>query len=137
MTDQGQRIEFDDAGPYLFQLLETEPQAMLLEDHPVCLLQFGQLYLPVSLDACTSVADALSNMSQAAMGPEREGMIPVAFDLDETTELPLLTGAASESFQHGETVYLDVEFGPTRARLCFSILAAALVGQIMSQLPAA
>jgi hypothetical protein len=135
MTDEGQRIEFDDKGPYLFQVLEVEPQAMLLEDHEVCLLQFGQLFLPVSLDACKAVADGLSNMSQAAMGPEREGMTPVEFDLDETTELPLVTGAAAESFQYDDIIYMDVEFGETRARLSFSILAAALVGQIMSQVP--
>jgi hypothetical protein len=135
MTDEGQRIEFDDQGPYLFQRLDMEPQAMLLDDHDVCLLQFGQLYLPVALDACRALAEALTNMSQAAMGPERAGMTPLEFDLDETTELPLLTGVARESFQYDDLIYLDVEFGQTRARLCLSILAAAMVGQIVSQIP--
>lgn len=136
MSEEGQRIEFGEKGPYLFQLLDMEPQAMLLEDHEVCLLQFGQLYFPVSLDASRAMADGLSNMSQADMGPEREGMIPVEFDPTEVTELPLITGAASESFQHGEMVYMDVQFGDTDARLCFSILAAATVGTILSQIPA-
>lgn len=136
MSDEGQRIEFDDKGPYLFDLLDGEPEAMLLEEHEVCLLQFDQLFLPVSLDACAAVANGLSNMSQANMGPERKGMIPVNFDTDETTELPLLTDAAAESFQHNETVYLDVQFGDTQVRLCFSILTAAIVGQVLSQIPA-
>ncbi|BCS89602.1 hypothetical protein [Pseudodesulfovibrio sediminis] len=136
MSDDGQRIEFGTKGPYLLQELTEQPQAMLLEDHAVCLLQFGQLYLPVAVDACAVVAGALSNMSQADIGPEKEGMIPLDFDLSETTELPLLTGAAGESFQHGEMVYLDVHFGDTEARLCFSIMAAATVGQVLSQVPA-
>jgi len=136
MSDEGERIEFGGKGLYLFQLLLDEPQAMLLDEHDVCLLQFGQLYMPVSLDACPAMADALSNMSQAAMGPEREGMIPVEFDLSETTELPLITGAASESFQHGETIYMDVKIGETDARLCFSVLAAETIGKILSQVPA-
>lgn len=136
MSDDGLRIEFDDNGPYLFDLLNGEAEAVLLDDHDVCLLQFGQLFLPVSLDACADMATSLTNMRQADMGPERKGMIPVDFDLEETTELPLLTGAAGESFQHNETVYLDVLFGDTQARLCFSILTAAMVGQILSQIPA-
>ena len=135
MAEQDQRIEFGDRGPYLFQELDVQVQAMLLEEHEVCLLQFGQLYLPVDLSACGGVAEALTNMSQSAMGPEREGMIPLEFDLAETTELPLLTAAAGTSFQHKETVYLDVLFGETEARLCFSILTAAQVGRILSQVP--
>ncbi|QGY39264.1 hypothetical protein GM415_03720 [Pseudodesulfovibrio cashew] len=135
MTEEGQRIEFGDGGPYLFQVLDVEVQGMLLEEHGVCLLQFGQLYLPVALDAAKGMAEALTNMSQAPIGPEKLGMIPVEFDLSETTELPLLTGTASESFQHDETVYMDVSFGDTKARLCFSILTAAGVGQTLSQLP--
>lgn len=136
MSDEGKRIEFGGPGPYLLQVLECQPQAMLLEEHAVCLLQFEQLYLPVSIPACKDMADGLSNMSQAAMGPEREGMTPVEFDLSEVTELPLVTGAASESFQHDDMVYMDVMFGDTAARLCLSILAAAVVGQSLSQVPA-
>ena len=136
MSDEGRRIEFGDKGPYLFQELTVEPQAMLLDDHEVCLFQFGGLYLPVALAACVPLADALSNMTQVAMGPERDGMIPLEFDLDETTELPLVTGSAGESFQHGETVFLDVFFGDTMARLCFSVPTAAVVGQVLSQVPA-
>lgn len=136
MADEGQRIEFGDKGPYLFQILSEEPQAMLLDEHDVCLLQFGQLYLPVTLDACRQMADALSNMTQADIGPEREGMIPLDFDLSETTELPLLTGAADKSFQHGETVYLDVLFDETSGRLCFSVEAASTIARIFSQIPA-
>ncbi|WP_285907751.1 hypothetical protein [Pseudodesulfovibrio pelocollis] len=135
MTDEGQRIQFDDAGPYLLEPFEAEPQAMLLDDHPVCLLQFGGVYLPVALDACPALADALGSMRTTDMGPEREGMVPVAFDGDEAIELPLLTGVAPESFQHGDMVYLDVFFGPTRARLCLSVIAAATVGRIISQIP--
>lgn len=135
MSDEGQRIEFGKKGPYLFQLLDVEPQAMLLEEHDVCLLQFGQLYLPVSLEACKGMADSLSNMSQADMGPERTGMIPVEFDLEETTELPLISGTAGDSFQFNETIYMDVQFGDAAARLCFSIQTAAAVGQIMAQAP--
>ncbi|WP_316897754.1 hypothetical protein [Pseudodesulfovibrio indicus] len=135
MSDQGQRIEFGDSGPYLFQEIDVQPEGMLLEDHAVCLLQFDGLYLPVALAACAPMAEALTQMEQAAMGPEREGMVPLEFDLSETLELPLLTSVAGESFQHGETVYLDVFFGQTRARLCFSILTAAVVGQILSQVP--
>lgn len=135
MSEEGQRVEFGDKGPYLFQVLNVEPQAMLLEDHDVCLLQFGQLYIPVSLSACPVVAASLSNMSQASIGPEKEGMIPVEFDLSETTELPLVTGAAPESYQFDDGVYLDVFFGETQARLCFSIMAAAIVGQVLSQVP--
>lgn len=136
MTEEGQRIEFDDKGPYLFQVLDTEVGAMLLEEHDVCLLQFGGLYLPVSLKACGPMAEALVNMSQASMGPEREGMSPVEFDLSETTELPLVTGSGSESFQHGDIVYVDVFFGETEGRLCFSVPVAAAVGQILSQVSA-
>lgn len=136
MSDEGKRIEFDDKGPYLFQVLEGEPQAMLLEEHDVCLLQFGGLYLPISLSACPAIAECLGNMSQESMGPERKGMTPLEFDLEEVTELPLLTGVAAESYQHNETVYFDVEFGETQARLCFSIVAAAVIGQVMSQIPA-
>lgn len=136
MSDEGRRIEFNDNGPYLFQELSVDPQAMLLDEHDVCLLQFGQLYLPVALSACKPLADALSNMSQASMGPEREGMIPLEFDLNAMTELPLLTGVEGESYQHGETVYLDVTFGETVGRLCFSIMTAATVGQALSQIPA-
>lgn len=135
MSDEGQRIEFGNKGPYLFQELSVEPQAMLLDEHSVCLLQFDQLYLPVSLSACAALAGALSSMSQASMGPEREGMIPLEFDLSEVTELPLLTDAIRESWQHGDVVYLDVRFGETDARLCFSVKAAALVAQIVSQVP--
>lgn len=133
MSEEGQRIEFDDNGPYLFQVLDTEVGAMLLEEHQVCLLQFSGLYLPIALDACGPMAEGLVNMSQAAMGPERTGMTPLEFDLSATTELPLLTGSADESFQHGETVYMDVYFGETLARLCFSVPVAAAVGQILSQ----
>jgi len=135
MSDEGQRIEFGDDGPYLFQELTEEPQAMLLDEHDVCLLQFDQLYLPVALQACSPFANALSNMSQADMGPEREGMIPVDFDLSETTELPLVTSVDGESFQYGESVYLDVNFDNTKARLCLSVMAAATLGQILSQVP--
>ncbi|MCJ2164407.1 MULTISPECIES: hypothetical protein [unclassified Pseudodesulfovibrio] len=135
MSDQDQRIEFGDKGPYLFQELSVEPQAMLLDEHQVCLFQFDQLFLPVALAACGPLAAALTEMSQAVMGPEREGMIPLEFDLSETTELPLLTGVDGDSFQHGDTVYLDVFFGATRARMCFSILTAAAVGQVLSQVP--
>jgi len=136
MNDEGRRIEFGDKGPYLFQTLDVEPQAMLLDEHDVCLFRFGGLHLPVAGHACKPLADALSDLSPADMGPEREGMIPLEFDLAETTELPLLTGAAGESFQHGETVFMDVFFGGTAARLCFSVPAAAVVGQVLSQVPA-
>lgn len=135
MSDEGQRIEFGDAGPYLFDTLDGEPQGMLLDEHEVCLLQIGELYLPVSLDAGKQLADGLANLSQADMGPERKGMMPVTFDLEEMVELPLVTGAASEGFQYGETIYIDVQFGDTQARLCFSILTAAAIGQILSQIP--
>ncbi|WP_419785576.1 hypothetical protein [Pseudodesulfovibrio sp.] len=136
MSEEGQRIEFDDQGPYLLEFPDGPGQAMLLEEHPVCLFQFGPVYLPVSLDVAAAMAAGLSNMSQASMGPEREGMTPIGFDEDAPTELPLVTGTAAESFQHGETVYMDVLFGETQARLCFSIPAAALVGQVLSQVVA-
>lgn len=135
MSDEGQRIEFGDVGPYLLQTLDIQPEAMLLDEHDVCLLQFGGLYIPVSLAACKLLADALSNMSQADIGPEREGMIPLDFDLTEATELPLVTGASGESFQYGEAIYMDINFGETVARLCLSIVTAATVGQILSQVP--
>lgn len=135
MSEEGQRIEFGDKGPYLLQELSMEPQAMLLEEHDVCLLQFEQLYIPVSLDACAPFAGALANMSQAAVGPEQAGMIPLELDVTETTELPLVTHTADESFQHNETVYLDVFFGDTRVRLCFSVYTAAIIGQVLSQVP--
>ena len=135
MSDEGQRVEFGDKGPYLFQLLDVEPQAMLLEEHDVCLFQFDQVYLPISLEVCGAMADGLSNMSQADMGPERTGMLPVEFDPDETTELPLITGSAGESFQYNDTVFMDVQFGDTEARLCFSVRTAAAVGQVLSQVP--
>ncbi|WP_272701631.1 hypothetical protein [Desulfovibrio sp. Fe33] len=133
MSDQGRRIEFGGDGPYLFQVLSDLPEAMLLEDHEVCLFRFNQLFLPVSLSACGPLADALTEMSQADAGPEREGMTPLEFDLSETLELPLLTGAAGTSFQFGDMIYLDVFFGETEARLCFSVPAAAIIGQILSQ----
>lgn len=133
MSDQGRSIEFEGKGPYLFQVLSDPPEATLLEDHEVCLFRFGQLYLPVPLPACGPMAEALTEMSQAASGPEREGMIPVQFDLSETLELPPLTGVAGTSFQHDDVVYLDVLFGETEVRLCFSILAAAVIGQVLSQ----
>lgn len=136
MTQEGRRIEFDGQGPYLFQVFAEQPQGMLLEEHGVCLLQFGQLFLPVDLPACRAVAEALSNMSQTATGSVRDDMIPLEFDLDKLTELPLLTGCAGESFQHEDVIYLDVSFGEARARLRFSILAAAVTGQILSQVPA-
>lgn len=136
MSEESQRIEFGDAGPYLLQRLDEPTQATLLEDHPVCLLRFGELYLPVSLDAARTLADGLSNMSQASSGPEREGMLPLEFDIDETLELPLLTDAADESFQFGETVYMDVQFGETAVRLCLTIDGAATLGRVLSQLPA-
>lgn len=136
MSQEGQRIEFTDKGPYLFEPFETEPRATLLQEHNVCLIQFGELYLPVALDVAGRIADALTNLTQADMGPEREGMTPLAFDQDVLTELPLLTDVAEASFQHGDTVYMDVSFGPTEARLCFSVKAAAIVGQVMSQVPA-
>ena len=135
MSQEGQRIEFGDKGPYLFQVLDVEPQAMILEEHPVLLIQFEGLYLPVALDACQALVGALSNLSQASMGPEREGMIPVEFDLGETVELPLLTGAATESFQHGNVVYIDVFFGEVSARLCFTVPTVALIAQVLSQVP--
>ncbi|MDD3313060.1 hypothetical protein [Pseudodesulfovibrio sp.] len=137
MSQEGQRIEFDDAGPYLIQFPDGPGQAMLLEEHPVCLFQFGEIYLPVGLSVAPALAAGLSNMRRAAMGPEREGMTPIGFEEGEPTELPLLTGTADEAFQHGETVFIDVRFGDTAARLCFSIPAAALVGQVLSQIPAA
>jgi len=136
MSDQGQRVEFGDKGPYLFQVLDIEVQAMLLEDHDVCLLQFGELYLPIALAACAPMAAALSNMSQATMGPERKGMIPVEFELDEATELPLITDSGNESWQFGEVVYMDVLFHETEARLCFSVQVAATIAQVLSQVPA-
>jgi len=137
MSQEGQRIEFDDAGPYLLQFPDGPGQAMLLDEYPVCLFQFGEVYLPVSLDVAAGMAAGLANMRPASMGPEREGMTPIGFDEGEPTELPLLTESAGESFQHGETVFIDVRFGDTAARLCFSIPAAALVGQVLSQIPAA
>ncbi|MEF2229868.1 MAG: hypothetical protein V3571_02985 [Pseudodesulfovibrio sp.] len=135
MTDEGQRIEFGDNGPYLIERFDEPTQALLLEEHPVCLFQFGGVYLPVSLDAAPAMAEALANMSQADAGPEREGMTPIGFDEGEAVELPLVTAVGAGSFQHGETVYLDVSFGETAARLCFSVPAAALVGQVLSQIP--
>jgi len=135
MTEEGQRILFEDAGPYLLEAFEAEPEAMLLDDHPVCLLQFGGVYLPVALEACPAMAETLGAMRMTDMGPEREGMIPVAFDGDEAIELPLLTEVGPESFQYGDMVYLDVFFGPTRARLCLSVIAAATVARIVSQIP--
>jgi len=136
MSDEGLRIEFGDKGPYLFDLLDVEPQATLLEEHDVCLLQFDELYMPVSLDACKGMADGLSNMSQAEIGPERAGMTPMEFELDETTELPLLSGSTGNSFQYGEMVYMDVLFGDTEARLCFSVRTATALGHVLSQVPA-
>lgn len=136
MSEEGQRVEFGDKGPYLMQLLDLPDQAMLLEDHPVCLFQFGGLYLPVDLEAGRAMANGLSNMSTASMGPEREGMLPLEFDLEETVELPLITGAADESFQFEETIYMDVYFGDTAVRLCLTIPAAAAIGQALSQIPA-
>jgi hypothetical protein len=133
VSDQGQRIEFEGKGPYLFQVLSDPPEAMLLEEHEVCLFQFGQLYLPVALSACGPMAEALTEMSQSASGPEREGMIPLQFDLSETLELPPLTGVAGTSCQHDDVIFLDVRFGEAEARLCFSILAAAVIGQVLSQ----
>ena len=135
MADEGQRIEFDDKGPYLLERFEETTQAVLLEEHPVCLFQFGPVYLPVSLDVAAPMAAALANMSQSDAGPELEGMTPIGFDPDEALELPLITGTAAESFQHGETVFMDVRFGDTAARLCFSIPVAAMVGQVLSQIP--
>jgi hypothetical protein len=135
MSDEGQRIEFGDKGPYLMQCLDVPDQAMLLEDHPVCLFQFGGLYLPVGLDAGRAMAEGLSNMSQASMGPEREGMQPLEFDLEETVELPLVTGAADESFQFGETVYMDVHFGDTVVRLSLTVPAAAALARVLSEIP--
>jgi hypothetical protein len=136
MSEEGRRIEFEGKGPYLFQVLSDPPEAMLLEDHEVCLFQFGQLYMPVALSACGPMAEALTEMSQAASGPAEEGMIPLQFDLAETLELPLLTGVAGTSRQHDDVVYLDVYFGETEARLCLSILAAAVIGQVLSQVAA-
>lgn len=136
MSEEGQRIEFGDKGPYLFQVLDEEPQGMLLDEHGVLLFQFEELYLPVDLSICAALADGLANMSQADIGPERTGMIPVEFDLTQPTELPLLTGPATESFQHGDTVYMDVRFTDTEARLCLTVRTAAAVGQILSQVPA-
>ncbi len=133
MSEDGQRIEFGDKGPYLFQVLDSEVQAILLEDHDVCLLQFGELYLPVDLEICASMAAALANMAVADMGPERTGMTPVEFDVTETTELPLVTHCYPNSYQHGETVYMDVRFDETEARLCFSVPVAAAIGRILSQ----
>ena len=135
MSDEGQRIEFGDKGPYLMQLLDVPDQAMLLEDHPVCLFQFGGLYLPVGLEAGRAMADGLSNMSQASMGPEREGMLPLEFEPGETVEMPLVTGAADESFQFGETVYMDVYFGETEVRLCLNVPAAAALARTLSEIP--
>jgi len=132
MAEEGKRIEFEDNGPYLFQLLDVEPEAMLLEEHEVCLLQFGGLYVPVSLNVCPDIAATLVNMSEAAMGPERTGMVPLEFDLEETTELPLVTGCEAASFQHNDTVYMDVLFDQTAGRLCFSVRTAAAVGQLVS-----
>ncbi|QJB55353.1 hypothetical protein [Pseudodesulfovibrio sp. zrk46] len=136
MSDEGLRIEFGDKGPYLFQVLDTEPEAMLLEEHGICLLQFGKLYLPVNLSACNAMSNGLSNMNGAEMGPEREGMIPVEFDLEESTELPVVTGGASDASQFGDMIYYDVQFGDTDARLCFSGRTAAAVVDILSQIPA-
>lgn len=133
MSDQGRRIEFESRGPYLFQVLADPPEATLLEDHDICLFRFGRLYLPVALSACGPMAEALTRMSQAAAGPEREGAIPLRFDLSQTLELPPLTGVAGTSFQHDDVIYLDVLFGGAEARLCFSIPAAAVIGQILSQ----
>lgn len=135
MTEQGERIEFTDQGPYLLQTLDVEPQVTLLEEHDVCLFQFGQLFLPVALGVCKPMAETLSNLAQVAMGPDRKSMTPLTFDLSETTELPLLTGVVSESYQQGETVFLDVFFGDTAARLRFSVPTAAVVAQVLSQLP--
>ena len=135
MSDEGQRIEFGDKGPYLMERLDEPDQAMLLEEHPVCLFQFGGLYLPVSLDAGRAIAEGLSNMSQTTVGPEREGMLPLEFDPEETVELPLVTGAADESFQCGETVYMDVFFNETVVRLCLNVPAAAALARVLSELP--
>lgn len=136
MTDQGQRIEFDGKGPYLFQVLSDPPEATLLADHRVCLFRFGGLYLPVALSACGPMAEALTEMSRADAGPEGEGMIPLEFDLDEPLELPLLTGVAGTSSQRGDVVRIDVFFGETEARLRLSVPAAAVIGQVLSQVAA-
>ena len=132
MSDEGRRIEFEGPGPYLFQTLDMEPQATLLKEHDVCLLQFGQLYFPIAMSACPEIAAALSDMSQSAAEPEKEGMTPLEFDFDTVTELPLVTGAKGGSRQHDETIFLDVMFGEAEARLRFSILTAAAVGQFLS-----
>lgn len=133
MSDQGRRIEFNGKGPYLFPILAGLPEATLLEDHAVCLFRFEGLYLPVTLSACGPMAAALTEMSRADAGAEGEGMIPLDFDLSETLELPLLTGVAGTSSQHDDVVCIDVFFGETPARLRLSVPAAAVVGQILSQ----
>lgn len=133
MSEDGRRIEFGDKGPYLFQVLDVEPEALLLDELDVCLLQFGELYLPIRLDVSMPIAEALTNVNQADMGPERAGMVPMEFRLDEVTELPLITGVADDSFQFGDVIYLDVRFGETEARLCFSVRTASAIGEILSQ----
>ena len=132
MSDEGQRIEFEGPGPYLFQLLDVEPQGTVLKEHEVCLLQFGQLYFPISIKACPEIASALADMSQSSKGAEEEGMTPLEFDLGNVTELPLVTGAKGGSFQNGDVVFIDVMFGESAARLQLSILAAAAMGQLLS-----
>ncbi len=135
MDLEGQRIEFTGPGPYLLPVLTQDPEASLLKEQDVVVLQFGPVFLPVSLVGCAEMVAALQALEDAAPRPEPEGATALDFADGAVLELPLLTAAQSPARQTDNVVTLDVSFGPARAELCMSIKTAAMVGTLLAHAP--
>lgn len=135
MTQEGQRIEFTGAGPYLLPVLTDEPEGALLEEQGVVVLQYGDVYLPVSYAGCADLVEALQGLKDVASEPEPEGATSLEFTPGAVLELPLLTAAAGPARQTENIVTVDVSFGDAAAQLSMSIKTAAMTGTLLTQAP--
>lgn len=134
MTQEGQRIEFTEPGPYLFPELSESPLVHVLETGDVAVAQFDSLYVPIAMAAAGQAVDALANLTLESSLAEDEEYIGLDFDGLGVLETPLLS-AVNKAMQVDDLVFLEVLFGEAKALIPLAIQTAGLLGQLLAQAP--
>lgn len=137
MPQEAQRIEFTELGPYLLPVFTEDPEGSLLKEQGVVVLQFGDVYLPVTLVACAEIVEALTALADVAVAPSTGDAIALDFAQGVQLELPLLTAVTGSATQTDNVVAVEVAFGQARAQLNMSIKTAAMTGTLLSQVSSA
>lgn len=140
MSQEGARIEFTDQGPYVFPELCENPTATVLAEQGIVVARFGALHIPMTMEACSGIIQALIELRQSPAPPDESEAISLILDGPdmagiELIETPVLTSAVSPALQHDDLVYLSVGFGDTAALFKLSIGSAGLLGQLLSRVP--